>query len=70
MPLAHDLMRELRVDAVAIDVAQPDEWQRAVSVGVPATHHRDVLLRHRDEVVGRLAVGQGTAVAAHGTSWS
>ena len=56
-PLANDLMRELRVDAVAIDVALPDEWQRVVSVGAPTTHHRDVLLRHRDQVVGRLVVG-------------
>ena len=56
-PLAHDLMRELRVDAVAIDVVQPDEWQRVVSVGIPTTHHREVLLRHRDQVVGRLVVG-------------
>jgi len=55
--LAHDLMRELRVDAVAIDVVLPEEWQRVVSVGIPTTHHREVLLRHRDQVVGRLVVG-------------
>jgi signal transduction histidine kinase len=55
--LVISLERELRLDAVAIDLAGPDGWQRVASVGPNTTRHREVLLRHRDEVVGRLVVG-------------
>ncbi len=55
--LATTLQRELRMDAVAIDVGGEDEWQRVAACGEPTAHTREVLLRHRDEVVGRLVVG-------------
>jgi hypothetical protein len=55
--LVISLERELRLDAVAIDLAGPDGWQRVASVGPDTARHREVLLRHRDEVVGRLVVG-------------
>jgi signal transduction histidine kinase len=55
--LVISLERELRLDAVAIDLVAPGGWQRVASVGPDTAHHREVLLRHRDEVVGRLVVG-------------
>ena len=55
--LATTLQRELRMDAVAIDVRRDDDWQRVATCGGPTPHTREVLLRHRDEVVGRLVVG-------------
>ena len=55
--LVTSLERELRLDSVAIDIAAPGGWQRVASAGPETAHHREVLLRHRDEVVGRLVVG-------------
>jgi two-component system NarL family sensor kinase len=55
--LVASLERELRLDAVAIDIAGPDGWHRAASVGAATAHEREVSLSHRDEVVGRLVVG-------------
>ena len=56
--LARSLERGLRFDAIAIDVAMPGGgWERAASVGRDTEHRHEVVLRHRDEVVGRLVVG-------------
>jgi hypothetical protein len=56
--LARSLERGLRFDAIAIDVAMPGGgWERAASVGPDTEHRHEVVLRHRDEVVGRLVVG-------------
>ena len=65
--LASSLGREMRLDAVAIDVAGPNGWERAATYGPAAPpranagHRREVLLRHHDEVVGRLLVGWADA---------
>ncbi len=65
--LAASLGREMRLDAVAIDVAGPDGWERAATFGADAPpranagHRREILLRHQDEVVGRLLVGWADA---------
>ena len=59
--LASSLGREMRLDAVAIDVAGPNGWERAATYGsvapprANAGHRRELLLRHHDEVVGRPA---------------
>jgi signal transduction histidine kinase len=56
--LARSLERGLRFDAIAIDVAMPGGgWERAASVGRDTEHRHEVVLCHRDEVVGRLVVG-------------
>jgi signal transduction histidine kinase len=55
--LVASLERELRLDAVAIDIAAPDGWQRVASVGPATARHQEVPLRHRDDIVGRLVVG-------------
>jgi signal transduction histidine kinase len=55
--LVESLERELRLDAVAIDLAAPDGWTRAGSIGPPTAHHREVVLHHRGDVVGRLVIG-------------
>jgi two-component system, NarL family, sensor kinase len=55
--LVRSLERELRLSAVAIDIATPDGWERAAAVGTSTEHRREVMLHHRDEVVGRLVVG-------------
>ncbi|HEX4980875.1 MAG TPA: ATP-binding protein [Ilumatobacteraceae bacterium] len=55
--LVTSLERELRLDSVAIDLVAPGGWQRAASVGPATVNCREVLLRHRDDVVGRLVVG-------------
>ncbi|HWM20367.1 MAG TPA: ATP-binding protein [Ilumatobacteraceae bacterium] len=55
--LVNSLERELRLDAVAIDLVAPGGWQRVASVGPHTVKQREVLLRNRDEVVGRLVVG-------------
>jgi signal transduction histidine kinase len=55
--LVVSLERELRLDAVAIDLATPTGWERVASVGPVTVRHEEVLLRHRDDVVGRLVVG-------------
>jgi signal transduction histidine kinase len=55
--LVVSLQRELRLDAVAIDIVTPSGWERVASVGPATTHRRDVLLRHGDERVGRLVLG-------------
>src|SRR5262245_77706 len=56
--LVRSLERGLRFDAIAIDLAVPGGgWERAASVGGATAHHREVVLHHRDEVVGRLVVG-------------
>jgi signal transduction histidine kinase len=56
--LVRSLERGLRFDAIAIDVAVPgDGWERAASVGGDTEHCHEVVLHHRDEVVGRLVVG-------------
>ena len=55
--LVTSLERELRLDSVAIDIVAPGGWQRAASIGPATANCREVLLRHRDDVVGRLVVG-------------
>ncbi len=56
--LVRSLERGLRFDAIAIDVAVPGGgWERAASVGGVTEHRHEVVLHHRDEVVGRLVVG-------------
>ena len=55
--LAASLQRELRLDAVAIDVRTPDGWHREAASGPPTPHGRVVELQQRGEVVGRLVVG-------------
>jgi two-component system NarL family sensor kinase len=65
--LAASLGREMRLDAVAIDVAGPHGWERAATYGPDAPsrphtgHRREIPLRHHDEVVGRLLVGWADA---------
>jgi len=62
--LVRSLHRGLRFDAIAIDVAVPGGgWERAASVGGDTAHRREVVLHHRDEVVGRLVVGWDDAAA-------
>jgi signal transduction histidine kinase len=55
--LVASLQRELRLDAVAIDVRTADGWRREAAYGPPTTYERIVELRQRDEIVGRLVVG-------------
>jgi len=55
--LAASLQRELRLDAVAIDVRTPDGWRREAASGHETPHERVVELQQRGEVVGRLVVG-------------
>ncbi len=55
--LAASLQRELRLDAVAIDVRTPDGWRREAASGPATPYERVVELQQRDEVVGRLVVG-------------
>jgi two-component system NarL family sensor kinase len=55
--LVVSLERELRLASVAIDIATPDGWRQAAAVGRPTEHSREMPLRHRDEVVGRLVIG-------------
>jgi len=55
--LASTLARELRMAHVAIDLRVPDGWQRVAASGGPSPHEREVVLRQREEVVGRLVVG-------------
>ena len=55
--LVASLQRELRLDAVAIDVRTPDGWHRVAASGPVTTYERVVELEQRDEVVGRLVVG-------------
>jgi len=55
--LAASLRRELRLDAVAIDVRTPDGWRREASSGSATPYERVVELQQRGEVVGRLVVG-------------
>lgn len=55
--LAGSLQRELRLDAVAIDVRTSTGWQRAASVGPPTARRRTVLLGQHGETIGRLVVG-------------
>jgi signal transduction histidine kinase len=55
--LVASLERELHLDAVAIDIATPNGWQRAASVGPSTPHQREVLLQDRTGIVGRLVVG-------------
>jgi signal transduction histidine kinase len=65
--LVRSLERGLRVDAVAIDLALPGGgWERAASVGGDTAHRHEVVLRHREQVVGRLVVGwqAGPAIRA------
>jgi two-component system NarL family sensor kinase len=62
--LVRSLERGLRFDAIAIDLAVPGSgWERAASVGGYTAHRREVILHHRDEVVGRLVVGWEDAAA-------
>jgi signal transduction histidine kinase len=55
--LAASLRRELRLDAVAIDVRTPDGWRREAASGSATPYERVVELQQRGEVVGRLVVG-------------
>jgi signal transduction histidine kinase len=62
--LVRSLERDLRVDAIAIDLAVPGGgWERAAAVGGDTDHPHEVVLRHRDEVVGRLVVAWPDALA-------
>jgi signal transduction histidine kinase len=55
--LAASLGREMRLDAVAIDVAGQHGWERAAAFGGAAPHDEEIPLHHRGQVVGRLVVG-------------
>ncbi len=55
--LVDSLRRELRLDAVAIDVRDAGGWRREAASGGPTTRERSVVLEQRGEVVGRLVVG-------------
>ena len=55
--LVASLQRELRLDAVAIDVRTPDGWRREAASGPATPYERVVELQQRDEIVGRLVVG-------------
>ena len=55
--LVVSLQRELRLDAVAIDVVTPTGWERVASTGPATAHRRDVALHHGGEEVGRLVLG-------------
>ena len=67
--LAASLGREMRLDAVAIDVAGPGGWERAASYGVESPppggtgHHREIPLVQHGEIVGRLMVGWADAAS-------
>ena len=65
--LVRSLERGLRLDSIAIDLALPGGgWEPAASVGRAASHTHEVVLRHRDEVVGRLVVGWRNGPAMRG----
>jgi signal transduction histidine kinase len=55
--LAASLQRDLRLDAVAIDVRTSHGWRREASLGLRTTYERIVELEQHGEVVGRLIVG-------------
>jgi signal transduction histidine kinase len=55
--LAESLQRDLRLDAVAIDVRTPDGWRREAALGPKTTYERVIELDQHGEVVGRLLVG-------------
>lgn len=55
--LARSLKRELRLDAVSIDVRTDDRWQRVATAGSPTVHERTIDLEQHGEPVGRLVVG-------------
>jgi two-component system NarL family sensor kinase len=55
--LATSLRRELRLDAVSIDVHRDGRWQRVATTGSPTTYERSVDLEQHGETVGRLVVG-------------
>ena len=55
--LVEILQRELRLEAVAIDVRTADGWRRAASLGPATPHQRSIELEQRGQVVGRLVVG-------------
>jgi two-component system NarL family sensor kinase len=65
--LAASLGREMRLDSVVIDVAARGGWERAAAyeagsapkAGLGRRH--ELLLRHHDEVVGRVVVGWADA---------
>ena len=55
--LAEILQRELKLDAVAIDVRTDDGWRRDAAVGTVTAHERTVELEQRGHLVGRVVVG-------------
>ena len=55
--LVASLQRDLRLEAVAIDVCTSTGWRREAAVGPSTTYERIVELEQHDEVVGRLVVG-------------
>ena len=55
--LVASLQRDLRLHAVAIDVAVGDGWRRAASVGPAGGAEHTVALEQQGDVVGRLVVG-------------
>jgi signal transduction histidine kinase len=55
--LVASLQRELRLEAVAIDLRTPEGWQREAALGPPTTYERTVELEQQGEVVGRLVIG-------------
>jgi signal transduction histidine kinase len=55
--LAASLQRDLRLEAVAIDVRTSHGWRREAALGPPTTYERIVELEQHGDVVGRLVVG-------------
>jgi len=55
--LVTSLHRELRLDAVSIDVRTDGGWRRVATTGPTTTHERTVDLEQHGETVGRLVVG-------------
>ena len=66
--LAASLGHQMRLDAVAIDVARGDGWERAATYGSPPARGgavgadaHEIPLRYHDDVVGRLVVSSADA---------
>ena len=55
--LVGSLQRELRLEAVALDVRTQHGWRREAALGPATTYERSVPLEQHGEVVGRLVVG-------------
>jgi two-component system, NarL family, sensor kinase len=55
--LVASLQRELRLEAVALDVRAMNGWRREAALGPATTYERTVPLEQHGEVVGQLVVG-------------